>query len=166
MERATFLIDIMLWFVVLVGFPWPLFGLQGTAFYAQLVLFTGILLVAVLAMMLVSVGVRLGPLLSGFAAALVLLNLTLLYFLNDALPLFHFAAMVAAMVLFVFDIFLVGGAARTPVLKTYTNVVAGANSKYYHLPDSAEAKRIRKKRVFNSVDEAKKAGLKPGPSLK
>ncbi|MDO8480229.1 MAG: hypothetical protein Q7S65_00270 [Nanoarchaeota archaeon] len=166
MKKLPFVADLMLWFVVLIGFLETVFALTGVAFYTQFVLFIGIFLLALLAMLLVNVGVRFGHFLSGFAAALTLMDLTLLYFLNDALPPLHFAAMVATLALFVFDILLVGGRIKPMKLKTYTRVVAGINSKYYHLADSAEAKRIKKKRVFESVDEAKKAGLKPGPSLR
>ena len=166
MKKALFMIDILLWFVVLFGFVDTTFALHGVAFYAQLILFVGIFLLALLAMLLVNVGVRFGHLLSGFAAALTLIDLTLLYLLMSSFSAFHFAAMVATLALFVLDILLVSGKMKKIKLKTYTRVVAGINSRYYHLADSAEAKRIKKKRHFESVEEAKKAGLKPGPSLR
>ena len=165
---------VLLMLVFFLGLIRNVFQISGWKFVLELVIVVGLILFALMAVVLMYNNLTFGYVLSSFVSGVALINLVAIYFKNqNIMTTMLFVGIVASITAFVISIINMGEkpmSRKRVVLKTYTpgKVVASKSGKNYHAPKCEWAKKIKKgNRVwYKSVDEAKKAKLKPHSCLK
>jgi hypothetical protein len=177
--------------VIFMGLINYIFDMSGWKFLLELVFLLGLLFFALVSVILIYSGGRLGYAISAFVSALAMVNLMLIYFRMEISSLL-FLSMVSAITLFVMSISGIakeekefeipeppkqvyvekygGEQEKKAVKKSYSpgKLVSSKSSNYYHAPKCDWAKKIKKSnRVwYDSESAAKRAGLKKHTCLK
>ena len=176
-NKLNFNVLMLLLMVSFIGMISYVFNISGWKFYTELIIVFGLMFITLFGLLLVFNKVSFGYALTGFAAAIILINLILFYFKMNLSTLL-FLAIISAITSFVVSVVNVGEEEErqmpplmeeekeieVPVVKTYVpgKVVSSKSSNVYHVPTCDWAKKIKKSNrvFFDSEEVAKKEGLK------